>query len=108
MYSKNLKKEDWLLLSPKIQQLLIEGKSMPEIAKELNLPYERLVYNYKPIKKNFKYFDTVNKEVKVEAVNAASFTFNKEYTIESLTEEDLKAHRNYELKHKAYYEQRNS
>jgi len=104
MYSKNLKKEEWSLLSVKIQELLMEGKSLPEVAEELNQTYSRIVFHYKPIKKNFKYLDFVQKETRVEAVNAASFSFNKEYTLESLTNEDLKAHRNYELKHKAYYE----
>tara|TARA_B100000902_G_scaffold369157_1_gene393111 strand:+ start:109 stop:420 length:312 start_codon:yes stop_codon:yes gene_type:complete len=100
----NYKKEDWNLILPAIQELLIEGYTLPQIAKKLDLTYNKVIHYYKPIKKNFKYIDYQQKQRKVEVVNASAFSFNKVYTWESLSDEDIKGYKYYESKHKAYYE----
>ena len=38
-----------------IQGLLMEGYTLPEIAKELDMRPERLAFEFKPVKKNYKY-----------------------------------------------------
>ena len=39
-----------------IQGLLMEGYTLPEIAKELDMRPERLAFEFKPVKKHFKYY----------------------------------------------------
>lgn len=88
-----------------IQGLLMEGFTLPEIARELNMRPERLAHEYKPVKKNYKYFDN-NQTPKKEGefMSADSFSFDGVYTWERLNQNEIKAYYNYNEKHKAYYE----
>ena len=92
------------LTSSDIQNLLMSGVSMPEIAKRYKISYISLVQAYKIQKKDFKYIDFVQPKEKVEDIKNVSFTFDKLYTEESLNEDELIAYYKYEAKHKAYYE----
>ena len=93
------------LTSSDIQNLLMSGVSMPEIAKRYKISYISLVQAYKIQKKDFKYIDYIQPKEKVEDIkNVVSFTFDKLYTEESLNEDELIAYYKYEAKHKAYYE----
>ena len=88
-----------------IQDLLMEGYTLPEIAKKVNIDYQCLVSKYKPIKKNFKYFENIQTPDEVDdGVSACSFTFDGVYTWDRLSESEIKAYNNYNQKHKAYYE----
>ena len=42
-----------------IQGLLMEGYTLPQIAKELNMRPERLAREYRPVKKKFKYYSDI-------------------------------------------------
>jgi len=99
--SKVLKALD--LTSSDIQNLLMSGVSMPEIAKRYKISYISLVQAYKIQKKDFKYIDFVQPKKEVEGIKKMSFTFDKLYTEESLNEDELIAYYKYEAKHKAYY-----
>jgi hypothetical protein len=92
------------LTSSDIQNLLMSGVSMPEIAKRYKISYISLVQAYKIQKKDFKYIDFVQPKEKVEDIKNVSFTFDKLYTEESLNENELLAYYKYEQKNKAYYE----
>ena len=92
------------LTSLDIQNLLMSGVSMPEIAKRYKISYISLVQAYKIQKKDFKYIDFVQPKKEVEDIKNVSFTFDKLYTEESLNEEELLAYYKYEQKNKAYYE----
>jgi hypothetical protein len=98
------KKEDWSLLLPAIQELLMKGYNLKEVSRKLDITYNKLTANYKPLKKNFKYIDYQQKEKKVEVIDASAFSFNKVYTWESLSPYEIEAYNNYNKKHKAYYE----
>ena len=88
-----------------IQGLLMEGYTLPEIAKELNMRPERLAHVYTPVKKNFKYFDYVQTPDKVcVQMSACTFIFDGVYTWDRLSESEIKAYNNYNQKNKAYYE----
>jgi len=88
-----------------IQGLLMEGYTLPEIAKELDMRPERLAFEYRPVKKHYKYFDYVQAPDKVdEGVSACSFTFDGVYTWDRLSKSEIEAYNNYNQKHKAYYE----
>lgn len=100
--SKVLKALD--LTSLDIQNLLMSGVSMPEIAKRYKISYISLVQAYKIQKKDFKYIDFVQPKKEVEDIEKVSFTFDKLYTEESLNEDELIAYYKYEAKNKAYYE----
>lgn len=92
------------LTSSDIQNLLMSGVSMPEIAKRYKISYISLVQAYKIQKKDFKYIDYIQPKEKVEDIKNVSFTFDKLYTEESLNEDELLAFYKYEQKNKAYYE----
>lgn len=92
------------LTSSDIQNLLMSGVSMPEIAKRYKISYISLVQAYKIQKKDFKYIDYIQPKEKVEDIKNVSFTFDKLYTEESLNEDELLAYYKYEQKNKAYYE----
>ena len=92
------------LSSLDIQNMLMNGMTMPEIAKKYKIEYISLVQAYKIQKKNFKYIDFVQPKEEVKDIKNVSFTFDKLYTIESLNEEELLAYYKYEQKNKAYYE----
>jgi hypothetical protein len=92
------------LTSLDIQNLLMSGVSMPEIAKRYKISYISLVQAYKIQKKDFKYIDFVQPKKEVEDIKNVSFTFDKLYTEESLNENELLAYYKYEQKNKAYYE----
>jgi hypothetical protein len=92
------------LTSQDIQNMLMNGYTMPEIAKKYKIEYISLVQAYKVQKKNFKYVDYYQPKKKVEDIKNVSFTFDKLYTEESLNENELLAYYKYEQKNKAYYE----
>ena len=92
------------LTSQDIQNMLMNGYTMPEIAKKYKIEYISLVQAYKVQKKNYKYVDFIQPKEEVKDIKNVSFTFDKLYTEESLNEEELIAYYKYESKHKAYYE----
>jgi len=92
------------LTSQDIQNMLMNGYTMPEIAKKYKIEYISLVQAYKVQKKNYKYVDFIQPKEKVKDIKNVSFTFDKLYTEESLNEEELLAYYKYEQKNKAYYE----
>ena len=92
------------LTSQDIQNMLMNGLTMPEIAKKYKIEYISLVQAYKIQKKNYKYVDFIQPKEEVKDIKNVSFTFDKLYTEESLNEEELLAYYKYEQKNKAYYE----
>ena len=92
------------LTSQDIQNMLMNGYTMPEIAKKYKIEYISLVQAYKVQKKNYKYVDFIQPKEEVKDIKNVSFTFDKLYTEESLNENELLAYYKYEQKHKAYYE----
>ena len=92
------------LTSQDIQNMLMNGYTMPEIAKKYKIEYISLVQAYKVQKKNYKYVDFIQPKKEVKDIKNVSFTFDKLYTEESLNEDELLAYYKYEQKHKAYYE----
>ena len=91
------------LSSLDIQNMLINGYTMPEIAKKYKISYLSLIQAYKIQKKDFKYIDFVQSKKEVEDIKKVSFTFDKLYNEESLNQNELLAYYKYEQKHKAYY-----
>ena len=92
------------LTSQDIQNMLMNGYTMPEIAKKYKIEYISLVQAYKVQKKNYKYVDFIQPKEEVKDIKNVSFTFDKLYTEESINEEELLAYYKYEAKNKAYYE----
>ena len=92
------------LTSQDIQNMLMNGYTMPEIAKKYKIEYISLVQAYKIQKKNYKYIDYIQPKEEVKDIKNVSFAFDKLYTEESLNEEELLAYYKYEQKNKAYYE----
>ena len=92
------------LSSLDIQNMLMNGQTMPEIAKKYKITYISLVQAFKIQKKDFKYIDYYQPKEKVEDIKKVSSVFDKLYTEESLNEEELLAYYKYEAKNKAYYE----
>ena len=92
------------LSSLDIQNMLINGYTMPEIAKKYKISYLSLIQAYKIQKKDFKYIDFIQSKKEVEDIKKVSFTFDKLYNEESLNQNELLAYYKYEQKHKAYYE----
>jgi len=89
-----------------IQELLIKGSTLPQIAKNHNIRPERLSRLYKPVKKNFKY---INLKAKVKANESENMStniapFDRIYTWDRLSKSEIEAYNNYNQKHKAYYE----
>ena len=91
------------LSSLDVQNMLINGLTMPEIAKKYNITYISLVQAFKIQKKGFKYIDYIQPKKEVKDIKNVSFTFDKLYTEESLNEDELLAYYKYEQKNKAYY-----
>ena len=91
------------LTSQDIQNMLINGYTMPEIAKKYKIEYISLVQAYKVQKKNYKYVDFIQPKKEVEDIKKVSFTFDKLYNEEALNQNELLAYYEYEQKHKAYY-----
>ena len=91
------------LTSQDIQNMLMNGYTMPEIAKKYKIEYISLVQAYKVQKKNYKYVDFIQPKEEVKDIKKVSFAFDKLYTEESLNEEELLAYYKYEAKNKAYY-----
>ena len=91
------------LTSQDIQNMLINGYTMPEIAKKYKIEYISLVQAYKVQKKNYKYVDFIQPKKEVEDIKKVSFTFDKLYNEEALNQNELLAYYKYEQKHKAYY-----
>jgi hypothetical protein len=94
------------LSSLDVQNMLMNGQTMPEIAKKYNISYISLVQAFKIQKKDFKYIDYIQPKEEVKDIKKVSFAFDKLYTEESLNENELLAYYKYESKHKAYYERR--
>ena len=92
------------LSSLDIQNMLMNGLTMPEIAKKYKIEYISLVQAYKVQKKNYKYIDFIQPKEQVKDIKNVSFAFDKLYAEESLNEEELLAYYKYEQKNKAYYE----
>ena len=92
------------LTSQDIQNMLMNGYTMPEIAKKYKIEYISLVQAYKIQKKNYKYVDFIQPKKEVKDIKNVSFTFDKLYKEESLNENELLAYYKYEQKNKAYYE----
>jgi len=92
------------LTSQDIQNMLMNGYTLPEIAKKYKISYLSLIQAYKIQKKNYKYIDFIQPKEEVKDIKNVSFTFDKLYTEESLNENELLAYYKYEQKHKAYYE----
>lgn len=87
-----------------IQGLLMEGYTLPQIAKELDMRPERLAFEYRPVKKQFKYFDYVQAPDKVNVYEGyCSFTFDGVYTWDKLSKSEIEAYYNYQQKNHAYY-----
>ena len=78
-----------------IQGLLMEGYTLPQIAKELDMRPERLAFEYRPVKKQFKYFDYVQAPDKVNVYEG--------YTWDKLSKSEIEAYYNYQQKNHAYY-----
>jgi len=94
------------LSSLDIQNMLMNGMTMPEIAKKYKITYISLVQAFNIQKKDFKYIDYIQPKKEVEDIKPVSFTFDRLYTEESLNENELLAFYKYEQKNKAYFEQR--
>jgi len=92
------------LSSLDIQNMLMNGQTMPEIAKKYKITYISLVQAFKIQKKDFKYIDYIQPKEEVKDIKKVSFAFDKLYTEESLNENELLAYYKYEAKNKAYYE----
>lgn len=92
------------LTSLDIQNMLMNGQTMPEIAKKYKITYISLVQAFKIQKKDFKYVEYYKPRKKVEDIKKMPSAFDKLYTEESLNEEELLAYYKYEQKNKAYYE----
>lgn len=92
------------LSSLDIQNMLMNGQTMPEIAKKYNITYIALIQAYKIQKKDFKYVEYYQPRKKVEDIKKVSSVFDKLYTEESLNENELLAYYKYQQKNKAYYE----
>ena len=92
-------------LSNLIEELIIEGYTIPELAEQWGFHPTTIACAYSPSKKGFKYidFEQEKKEV-VELPKGDSITFNKIYTWESLDYNEITAYNNYIEKNKAYYE----
>ena len=87
-----------------IQGLLMEGYTIPVIAKELGMRPERLAFEFKPVKKNFKYIDYIQTPDKVDVQTGyCSFTFDGVYTWDRLSQSEIEAYNNYNKKNHAYY-----
>ena len=91
------------LTSQDIQNMLMNGYTMPEIAKKYKIEYISLVQAYKVQKKNYKYVDFIQPKKEVKDIKKVSFTFDKLYNEEALNQNELLAYYKYEQKHKAYY-----
>ena len=92
------------LTSQDIQNMLMNGYTLQEIAKKYKIEYISLVQASKIQKKDFKYIDYIQPKEEVKDIKNVSFAFDKLYTEESLNEEELLAYYKYEQKNKAYYE----
>jgi len=94
------------LSSLDIQNMLMNGMTMPEIAKKYKITYISLVQAFEIQKKDFKYIDYKQPKKEVEDIKLVSSTSERLYTEESLNENELLAFYKYEQKNKAYYERR--
>ena len=65
------------LSSLDIQNMLMNGYTMPEIAKKYNITYISLVQAFKIQKKDFKYIDYIQPKEEVKDIKNVSFTFDK-------------------------------
>jgi len=92
------------LSSLDIQTMLMNGLTMPEIAKKYNIKYISLVQAFKIQKKEFKYIDFKQPNKEVEDIKDVSFTSERLYTEDSLNDNELLAYYKYEQKNKAYYD----
>jgi len=91
-------------LSNLIEELIIEGYTIPELAEQWGFHPTTIACAYKPSKKGFKYidFEQPKKEV-VELPQGDSITFNQIYTWESLSQVEKLFYELYN-KNNYYYE----
>ena len=91
-------------LSNLIQELIIEGYTIPEIAEQWGFESTTIAGAFEPSKKGFKYidFEQPKKEV-VELPKGDSITFDRLYTWESLSQLEKLFYEQYKEKHQAYY-----
>jgi len=92
------------LSSLDIQNMLMNGLTMPEIAKKYKITYISLVQAFKIQKKDFKYIDYIQPKEEVEDIKIVSSSFDRLYSEESLNENELLAFYKYEQKNKAYFD----
>ena len=76
-----------------IQEHLLLGFTLKEIAKKYNVTHDHLIHKYKIVKKDFKYITNFNKE-----------SYHGFYVWDDLSLEEKKAYFEYEEKNKAFYE----
>ncbi len=95
-----------------VNQLIMSGYTLPEVADKLELNYQKVVSNYEPTKKKNKYIqylklwdDVVDrKRNNFEEVLKEKMYKNEMYNWASLSPNELEAYYRYEKKNKAYYE----
>lgn len=91
-------------LSYLIQELIIEGYTITEIAEQWGFDGTTISAHFIPIKKSFKYIDfEQSKKEDVELPDGSSITFDKIYSWESLSEVEKLFYEQYKEKHIAYY-----
>tara|TARA_R110000772_G_scaffold40583_1_gene94977 strand:- start:315 stop:632 length:318 start_codon:yes stop_codon:yes gene_type:complete len=92
------------LSSLDIQNMLMNGMTMPEIAKKYKITYISLVQAFNIQKKDFKYIDYPQPKKELEDIKSVSSVSDRLYSEESLNENELLAYYKYEQKNKAYYD----
>ena len=92
------------LSSLDIQNMLMNGMTMPEIAKKYKITYISLVQAFNIQKKDFKYIDYKQPKKELEDIKSVSSGSDRLYTEESLNENELLAYYKYEQKNLAYYD----
>jgi len=92
------------LSSLDIQTMLMNGLTMPEIAKKYKIKYIALIQAFKIQKKEFKYIDFKQPNKEVEDIKDVSFTSERLYNENTLNKSELIAYYKYKQKNKAYYE----
>ena len=87
-----------------IQGLLMDGFTIPELAREFDASPERMAREYKPIKKNFKYIDyEQTPKNAVDTPGNVSIAFDGVYKWDNLCQNEIDAYYEYEQKNHAYY-----
>lgn len=99
-------------LSQLIQDLLIEGYTLPEIAEQWGISKTHLTRNYTPIKKHVRYYgDMVEINQKSEPYHENEFMYGStlpQYKWSDLNKNEIKAYYIYKLKNAVKYAERDS